>query len=325
MEQIMEEQSFEQNSEMSWMKPLRDMEEELSRVIVGQTELKRSLILALMTGQHVLLEGVPGLAKTLAVKTLAQALGLSFKRIQFTPDLLPSDLLGTQVFHPATGEFSTKKGPLFAQVILADEINRAPAKVQSALLEAMEERQITIGDQTYPLPEPFLVLATQNPMEQEGTYPLPEAQLDRFMFKVLLGYPERDQELELLRSRKDTAQLSKARIVPGAEHFAHLRAQVEAVHLAPEIEEYVVDLVRSTRRESSLIRWGASPRAVLFLSLAARAFAAYQGRDFVLPQDVSTLAFPILRHRILLTYEAAAEQKQADDLIAALLLEVESP
>lgn len=309
------------------------IEEQLSKVIVGQKELTDGLLLALATHQHLLLEGVPGLAKTLSVKTLSQALSLDFRRIQFTPDLLPSDLLGTLIFHPGRGDFSVKKGPLFAQIVLADEVNRAPAKVQSALLEAMEERQITLGDESHSLPRPFLVLATQNPMEQEGTYPLPEAQLDRFMLKVRIGYPGRDEELAILASKRASKVASNPpEAVASAADLEKLSSLVSLVHIEPAVEGYIVDLVRATRDPAfyglplqGLIRWGASPRAALFLSLASRARALLSGRDFVLPEDVQALAYPVLRHRILLTYEAAAEDKTSDDLIAVLLKGIVSP
>ena len=303
---------------------------EIAKTLVGQSELVEALILALVCGQHVLLEGVPGVAKTLAVKTLGKVLGLGFQRIQFTPDLLPSDLVGTQIFHPGSGEFSIRKGPVFTNLVLADEINRAPAKVQSALLESMEERQVTLADSTMPLPHPFMVLATQNPIEQEGTYPLPEAQLDRFMFKVQVGYPSRDQELEVLRLKRR----AEADLVPvlTVETLAALSAQVRRVHVDVRIEEYIVDLVRATREPESyqlplgpVIRWGAGPRAAVFFMIASQARALWMGRDYVMPEDVRALAPWILRHRILLTYEALAEGMGPDEVIRRILAGLPTP
>jgi MoxR-like ATPase len=309
---------------------LAGLRAELAKVLVGQQELVEALGLALICRQHVLLEGVPGLAKTLAVRSLGQVMDLQFQRVQFTPDLLPSDLLGTQVYQPQTGNFTVRKGPLFANLVLADEINRAPAKVQSALLEAMEERQITLGEQTFDLPYPFLVLATQNPIEQEGTYTLPEAQLDRFMFKIQVRYPNRDEELAVLRLKKQgPAHLDK---VLTAQDLERLRQAAEAVHVDPAIEEYIVDLVRATRDPASVsaslaqaIRWGAGPRAIVFFLQGCRARAVWQGRNFVLPEDVQALAPWILRHRLLLSYEALAEGQSSDGLISQLVQGVKAP
>ncbi len=303
---------------------------EMAKVLVGQAELVEALALALVCNQHVLIEGVPGVAKTLAVRSLSRILGLDFQRIQFTPDLLPSDLVGTQIFHPQRGDFSVRKGPVFANLVLADEINRAPAKVQSALLEAMEERQVTLGDSSLPLPDPFMVLATQNPIEQEGTYPLPEAQLDRFMFKIEVGYPDRKEELEVLRLKKSTA--AELFTILQREDLASLRSLAASVHLDDTIEEYIVDIVRATRHPkdykidlNEAIRWGAGPRAVVFFLQASQAHAIWKGRDFVMPEDVQALAPWILRHRILLSYEALAEGLTADGIIKKIVAGIKAP
>jgi len=309
-------------------KKVNEFKTEMQKVLVGQDNLVEGLLVALICGQHVLIEGVPGLAKTLTVKTLAKTLGLDFQRIQFTPDLLPSDLLGTQIFHPQKGDFAVKKGPIFTSILLADEINRAPAKVQSALLEAMEERQVTLGEETFPLPRPFLVLATQNPIEQEGTYSLPEAQLDRFMMKIHVDYPTRAEELAILRQKK-TKALEPVQVFT-LEDLDHLQFLAGEVHVDPLLEEFIVDLVRTSRDPKSLgldnyLRWGAGPRAVYFLLWAARAKALIEGRNFVLPEDLKHLAPGILRHRILLSYEALAEGKTPDDLVQSLLLGVPAP
>jgi MoxR-like ATPase len=314
--------------ELEWstgaFKSLRD---EMSKVLVDQDGLVQALGLALICAQHVLIEGVPGVAKTLAVRSLGKLLGLEFKRVQFTPDLLPSDLVGTQVFHPQRGDFTVKLGPIFANLVLADEINRAPAKVQSALLEAMEERQVTLGDTSHPLPDPFMVLATQNPIEQEGTYSLPEAQLDRFMFKVLVSYPNREGELQVLRLKERPA--AELKPIMGQGELSRLRGMVEQVHLDPKIEEYIVDIVRATRPEGDnagvAVRWGAGPRAVVFFLKASQALALWNGRDYVLPEDVRAVAPLILRHRILLSYEALAEGKTPDGVIAEIVSGVKEP
>ena len=310
---------------------LAQVRHELRKKIIGQDRLLDRLLIGLISNAHLLIEGVPGLAKTLAVTTLAQSIRASFRRIQFTPDLLPADLIGTLVYHPGSGEFTTKKGPIFANIVLADEINRAPAKVQSALLEAMQERQVTIGDATHPLDDPFMVLATQNPIEQEGTYPLPEAQVDRFMLKVVVGYPDRDEELAIVRrvARTEPPQPVEGILEPA--DFARLRALVDRIYLDEKVEEYIVDLVRSTREPAAfnldigaldignLIEYGASPRGTIYLTLAARAYALLQGRGFVTPQDVKTMAPDVLRHRVIVTYEAEAEERTSDDLIALIL------
>jgi len=304
---------------------LAQVRRELRKRIIGQDRLLDRLLIGLISNAHLLIEGVPGLAKTLAVTTLAQAIRAGFHRIQFTPDLLPADLIGTLVYNPASGAFTTRKGPIFANIVLADEINRAPAKVQSALLEAMQERQVSIGDETHPLDDPFMVLATQNPIEQEGTYPLPEAQVDRFMLKVVVGYPDRDEELAILRAARTDQPEPVDGIVQPAD-FARLRALANRIYLDEKVEEYIVDLVRSTREPAAfgldvgnLIEYGASPRATIYLTLAARAHALLQGRGFVTPQDVKSMAPDVLRHRVIVTYEAEAEERTSDDLLALIL------
>jgi len=306
--------------------------EEIGSVIVGQSDLVDRLLLALLANQHVLIEGVPGLAKTLSVTTLAGAIHATFQRIQFTPDLLPADLVGTLIYSPKDGEFSTKKGPIFANIILADEINRAPAKVQSALLEAMQERQVTIGDQTYPLPDPFMVLATQNPIDQEGTYPLPEAQVDRFMLKAKVEYPTRDEELEILRRMAKSTPDLKVDPLVEPDDIVRLRRLADEIYVDPKVEEYIVNLVEATRNPAAyklpiadLIRYGASPRATIFLALSAKAHALIAGRGYVTPQDVKLVAMDVLRHRLIVTYEAEAEEKSSEDLIRQVLDAVEVP
>lgn len=301
-------------------------------VIVGQDLLVDRMIMALLCNQHVLIEGVPGLAKTLTVTTLAGLTGASFKRIQFTPDLLPADVIGTLIYNPKTGEFTTKKGPVFANIVLADEINRAPAKVQSALLEAMQERQVTIGDASYPAPDPFLVLATQNPIEQEGTYPLPEAQVDRFMLKLKVTYPTREQEHRILRKMARSRQTPPPAPVMGPDDIPRLRALADDIFMDEKIEEYIVSLVDATRNPSNygldigpLIRYGASPRATIFLAMASRACALMEGRGYVIPQDVKSVAMDVLRHRVMVTYEAEAEEKTAEDIIEQVLQTVDVP
>jgi len=295
-------------------------------VLIGQRHLVDGLLIGLLTDGHVLLEGVPGLAKTLAVRTVARGLALKFQRIQFTPDLLPADVIGTQIYNPRTGEFTVKPGPVFANVVLADEINRAPAKVQSALLEAMAERQVTIGDSTLPLPRPFFVLATQNPIEQEGTYPLPEAQIDRFMLKVVIDYPSRADELAVLdRVGPLNADTAIAPVL-APEDLAELRSAVDAVYVDAKVKGYVVDLVRATRRPTDygldlagLIQLGASTRAVIALHRAAKAHAFLAGRGYVVPEDVKAVAPDVLRHRIVISFEAEAEEVRADHLIRQVL------
>ncbi len=309
----------------------QDVLAEVGKVIVGQRALTTRLLVGLLADGHLLLEGVPGLAKTLAVRTLARALDITFSRIQFTPDLLPADLTGTLVLNPRTNEFDTRKGPIFASLILADEVNRAPAKVQSALLEAMQERQVTIGMTTHPLPDPFLVLATQNPIEQEGTYPLPEAQLDRFMLKVKVDYPTREEE-RLILDRMSGAPMAAVRPVADPARIARAREAVRMVYLDEKIREYVLDLVAATRRPadynlrlSELISFGASPRAGLFLLSGARAHAFLQGRAYVTPEDIKALAPDILRHRVILTYEAEAREITPDEVVREILERVAVP
>lgn len=306
---------------------------EVGRVVVGQEKILDRLLVALVCQGHVLLEGVPGIAKTTLVRTLAQALGVSFGRISFTPDLLPADVTGTLVYSPKDGSFSPKKGPVFTNLLLADEINRAPAKVQSALLEAMQERQVTIGDATYPLPSPFLVLATQNPIEQEGTYPLPEAQTDRFLFKCLVGLPSREDERRVMDrfTRKNAPSVSA---VVSPEELAGLRDALDGVYLDEKVADYILDVVFATREPASrkgladlapLIAFGASPRATIALNLAARANAMLHGRAYATPQDVKEVAPDVLRHRVLLSYEAEAEELTPDAAIARILAEVPVP
>ena len=304
---------------------------EVGRAVVGQHVMVDRLLIGLLTGGHVLLEGVPGLAKTLAVRSLAEALSLTFKRIQFTPDLLPADLTGTLIFNPRDGSFTAKRGPVFAHLVLADEINRAPAKVQAALLEAMQERQVTLGDQTYPLDEPFLVLATQNPIEQEGTYPLPEAQSDRFMLKVRVGYPARNEEKEILR-RAGLATLPSLTPQASREEVLEARSALESVYVDDKIQEYVLDLVTATRRPKdfglpldTLISFGASPRATLFLVRGAQALAVLEGRAYVLPEDVKAIALDVLRHRIHVSYEAEAEGVDGEEVGRRILDKVRVP
>jgi len=305
---------------------------EIGKVIVGQEYLIERLIIGMLSNGHVLLEGVPGLAKTLTINTLAQALDVSFQRIQFTPDLLPADLIGTLIFNQKAGDFVIKKGPVFANVILADEINRAPAKVQSALLEAMQEKQVTIGDETFPLPRPFLVMATENPIEQEGTYPLPEAQVDRFMLKLKVGYPSREEERRILdrmaRSENDIDVESVVR----PEEILEARKVVDEVYVDDKIKDYVLDIVFATREPERFgldirddLRYGASPRATIFLTMGARAHAFVQGRGYVTPQDVKSIAPDVLRHRIVVSYEAEAEELTSEDLIEKILTEIPVP
>ncbi len=312
--------------------PFRKLVDEIHRVIVGQDNLVRRILIGLLSNGHVLLEGVPGLAKTLLVSTLARAINTQFQRLQFTPDLLPADIIGTLIYRPQDGEFSVKKGPIFANVILADEINRAPAKVQSALLEAMQERQVTIGKETYPLPSPFIVLATQNPIEQEGTYPLPEAQVDRFMMKLLVEYPTKQQEREILDRMGSTAPsfVIDAVVQPG--DVVKARDLVDQIYMDDKIKDYIVDLVYATRNPTEakvpvadLIQYGASPRATIALTVAAKSSAFLAGRGYVTPQDVKDIAMDVLRHRVIVTYEAEAEEKTSEDIVQAILDHVPVP
>jgi MoxR-like ATPase len=297
---------------------------EMARVLVGQRELVDGLLIALLCQGHVLVEGVPGLAKTTAVRSFARVLDLSFRRIQFTPDLLPADLLGTQVYEPAHSTFRLHRGPIFHHVILADEINRAPAKVQSALLEAMEERQVTLVGETLRLPEPFLVMATQNPVEQEGVYPLPEAQVDRFMLKLRVDYPTREEEIEVVRSRTAPGEIELPTAVLSASEIMSLRETVRALHVEPSLVEYAVSLVAKSRTLGA-VELGGSPRASIYLIEAARARAYLEQRDYVLPEDVKRVAPAVLRHRLLLSYEAAAEGQTSDAIVRELLAAVPTP
>jgi len=305
---------------------------EVSKVVVGQTHMVKRILIGLLTGGHVLLEGVPGLAKTLTVNAVSRIIDAKFQRIQFTPDLLPADLVGTMIYHQASGEFSAKKGPIFSNLVLADEINRAPAKVQSALLEAMQERQVTIGDTTYPLSSPFLVMATQNPIEQEGTYPLPEAQVDRFMLKVTVGYPTREEERRIMDLVTGTTA-PEPRTIITPEDLLRAREVVEQVYLDERIKQYIVNLIFATREPETIaggqlkdfIEYGASPRASIALVQAARAHAFLQHRGYVIPEDIKNVGLDILRHRVIPTYEAEAEDLTSEDLVKRLFELVEVP
>jgi MoxR-like ATPase len=313
-----------------WISSLRA---EIAKVIVGQQYLVDRLLVGLLANGHVLLEGVPGLAKTLSVRTLADSIHADFSRIQFTPDLLPADIIGTLIYNPKSGEFSTKTGPVFANIVLADEINRAPAKVQSALLEAMQEGQVTIGDSTFALPHPFLVLATENPIDQEGTYPLPEAQVDRFMLKLQIGYPSKEEEMKILQSMATTGAKPTASAVVTLEQILSARKTVNEIYLDPKISAYIIELVFCTREPEThgledlkpMIQFGASPRATIALTLAAKAWAFISGRGYVTPQDVKSIAPDILRHRIILTYEAEAEEISTEDVVRRILETVPVP
>ena len=312
---------------------LTEVQDALGKVLVGQREMVRGLLIGLLADGHVLLEGLPGLAKTLAVSSLASAVGGSFRRLQFTPDLLPADLIGTQVYNPKTGEWDVKEGPLFANIVLADEINRAPAKVQSALLEAMQERQVTLAGETRPLPKPFLVLATQNPVEQEGTYPLPEAQVDRFLVKVMIGYPGRDEELEIVKRMASLSQTPSVPTVTDPERILRARAAVDQVYIDEKVLGYIVDLVLATRDPKSiglgelvpLVLYGASPRASIALTRCAKANAFLEGRGYVTPQDVKSVGALVLRHRVHLTYEAEAEERTSEDILQQVFDHVAVP
>ncbi len=310
------------------------IKDEIGKAIVGQKYLIERLLIGILANGHVLLEGVPGLAKTLSVKTLSQTIDTKFQRIQFTPDLLPADVIGTLVFDPKDSSFITKKGPIFANIILADEINRAPAKVQSALLEAMQEKQVTIGEETFQLSEPFLVLATQNPIEQEGTYPLPEAQVDRFMLKLNIGYPTREEEREIMERMAVTSKnLDIETVVSPAEILA-ARKVVDEIYLDEKIKNYIINLVFATREPESynnlgdlrrLIEYGASPRATIYLTIAAKAHAFMRGRGYVTPQDVKSIGMDVLRHRVIITYEAEAGEMTSEDIVSKIFNEVEVP
>jgi len=306
---------------------------EIQKVIVGQKYLLERLLVGLLANGHILLEGVPGLAKTTAVKTLSAALKTKFQRLQFTPDMLPADLTGTLIYDQKTSEFKVRKGPIFANIILADEINRAPAKVQSALLEAMQERQVTIGDETIPLETPFLVMATQNPIEQEGTYPLPEAQVDRFMLKIKIDYPSKDEELEILKRMSYTSKSIDIQPIVTPQEINKAQSVVDEIYMDEKIEKYIVNIVEATRMPESyqlsdlkgLIKYGASPRATIHLAVASKAYAFLQGRGYVTPQDVKSIGMDVLRHRIIISYEAEAEEKTSEDIVKRIFDEVEVP
>ena len=314
------------------LEKILQIESEIRKVLVGQDVLVNRLLIGLICNQHLLIEGVPGLAKTLSVNALSGTLGLDFKRIQFTPDLLPADIVGTLIYNPKTGEFIPKKGPIFGNIILADEINRAPAKVQSALLESMQERQVTIGEQSWRLEQPFMVMATQNPIEQEGTYPLPEAQVDRFMLKVKISYPGRDEELKILRMMARSAPAANIETVASATDILMLRDFLDKIHIEPVIEEYIVDIVQAGRNPGAynidaahLIKYGASPRATIYLTLAAKAVALLKRRLYVIPSDVTGIAYDVLRHRLIPSYEAEAEGLSSDDIIRMILDQIPAP
>ena len=305
---------------------------EMGKVIVGQKHLIERLLIGIMANGHILLEGVPGLAKTLSVMTMAKAMKIKYQRIQFTPDLLPADLVGTLIYNPRSGEFTTKKGPLFSNIILADEINRAPAKVQSALLESMQERQVTIGDKTFKLDDPFLVLATQNPIEQEGTYPLPEAQVDRFMLKLNIDYPSKSEEREILERMAVTETNIKVKSVISPGDIKRLRSVVDQIYIDDKIKDYIVDLVIATREPGKynldldeFIEYGASPRATIYLTIASKAYAFLKGRGYVTPQDVKSIGMDVLRHRVILTYEAEAEEMTSEKIIQNIFDNIEVP
>lgn len=305
---------------------------EVGKVIVGQKYLLERLLIGILSNGHVLLEGVPGLAKTMSVMTLARAMQAGFQRIQFTPDLLPADLIGTLIYNPKSGDFTVRKGPIFTNIVLADEINRAPAKVQSALLEAMQDRQVTIGDQTFTLEDPFLVLATQNPIEHEGTYPLPEAQVDRFMLKLHITYPDKKEEREILERMALTRKDFKVTPVISPADILRLRAIVDEIYIDDKIKDYIIDIVYASRdpkaynlKLEEFIEYGASPRATIYLTLAAKAHAFIKGRGFVTPQDIKSIGMDVLRHRIIITYEAEAEEIRAEDIVQKIFDTVEVP
>ncbi len=311
---------------------LSNLTNEMSKAIVGQKQLIERLLIGILANGHILLEGVPGLAKTLSVMTLANAIQVKYQRIQFTPDLLPADLIGTLIYNPRSGEFTTKKGPIFSNIILADEINRAPAKVQSALLESMQEKQVTIGDETFKLEDPFLVLATQNPIEQEGTYPLPEAQVDRFMLKLKVDYPSKEEEREILDRMAVTEANIKVNSVLAPGDIKRLRSVVDQIYIDEKIKDYIVDLVIATRDPQKynlnlgeFIEYGASPRATIFLTIASKAYAFLKGRGYVTPQDVKSIGMDVLRHRVIITYEAEAEEMTSETVIQNIFDNIEVP
>jgi MoxR-like ATPase len=311
---------------------VRSLFSEMDKVIVGQRYMLERMLIGLLSNGHILLEGVPGLAKTMAVTIMSRTIDASFRRLQFTPDLLPADLTGTQIYRQSDGSFETRKGPIFANIILADEINRAPAKVQSALLEAMQERQVTIGEQSFPLPSPFMVLATQNPIEQEGTYPLPEAQLDRFMLKIRIGYPDKAEERQILDRMAATNVSFDIKAVIKPADIADVRSVVDEIYIDEKVKDYIVDVVCATREPKkykldleNFISYGASPRATIYLAIAARAHAFIQQRGYVTPQDVKSIGPDVLRHRIIVSYEAEAENKTSEDIIKTIFDNIEVP
>ncbi|MBC7473897.1 MAG: AAA family ATPase [Candidatus Sericytochromatia bacterium] len=323
-----EEITYSVKQESQFIISLRD---EMSKVIVGQSQMVDSLLMSIFSNGHILLEGVPGLAKTTAVKALSEILNLDFKRIQFTPDLLPADLIGTQVYIPREGTFTTRKGPIFSNIVLADEINRAPSKVQSALLEAMQEHQVTIGGETYHLPEPFLVLATQNPIDQEGTYTLPEAQSDRFMFKIKVSYPTKEEEKEIVKKMSITETVKLRKLVDTSD-IMRIRSLIEKIYIDDKLQDYIINLIFATREPQkynltfeNIIQYGASPRASIFLTKASKARAFLNGRGYVTPQDIRAVGMDILRHRILLSYEAEAENLTTEDIINRIFDKIEIP
>ncbi|MGL4863752.1 MAG: AAA family ATPase, partial [Cetobacterium sp.] len=303
------------------MERINTLKNEISKKVIGQKDMVEKILIGILTGNHILLEGLPGLAKSLTVNTIAETLGLSFSRIQFTPDLLPSDIVGTEMYNEKTGDFSVKKGPIFANIVLADEINRAPAKVQSALLEAMQEKQVTIASETFKLDKPFIVLATQNPIEQDGTYPLPEAQQDRFLMKVKIEYPTYEEEMEildLLTGEKEFSDIPINTIV-SLEDLEEIKETIKKVIIDQKLKKYILDIVFKTREQSDYIACGASPRASISLVIASKAAAFLDGRDFVMPQDIKKVIYDVLRHRLILTYEAEAEDKKVEDIIDDIL------
>lgn len=324
----MEEAQVANKSELQ--QKVKDVMSEVAKVVVGQEYMVNRLLIGLFTNGHVLLEGVPGLAKTLTVNTLANVLHLDFQRIQFTPDLMPSDLIGTMIYNQKQGNFEVKKGPIFSNLVLADEVNRSPAKVQSALLEAMQEKQVTIGETTFPLDRPFLVLATQNPVDQEGTYPLPEAQVDRFMLKVTVSYPTKSQELEVMRRMSNMTFNKDVNTILTKEEIFSIRDQVNQVEISESLERYIIELVYATRspldyglkQEAEYIQYGVSPRASINLNLSAKAVAYMEGRDYVLPEDIKEVAYDVMNHRILLNYEAEADGVTTKDIIEKILKQV---
>lgn len=303
------------------------LKKEIEKKIIGQEDMVRKILIGILTGNHILLEGLPGLAKSLTVNTLAQTLGLKFARIQFTPDLLPSDIIGTEIYNEKTGDFYTKKGPIFANIVLADEINRAPAKVQSALLEAMQEKQITIASETFKLDRPFIVLATQNPIEQDGTYPLPEAQQDRFLMKVKIEYPTKAEEKDMLKLLTSVSDFDSIQIneILNKDKIEKIKQIIREIHIDEKLMDYILDIVFKTRETNNYIACGASPRASIALVVSAKANAFLEGRDYVIPQDIKRVIFDVLRHRMILTYEAEAEGKKAEDVITDILEIVELP